>query len=190
VRNLEMVAIDGSLRSDAAPEVDVSSATTRELRESVDVASGLDGQSTSVAAHVPFYLSPHANRWFELRNGAAGSHWSDAARASSALDYVILVSEAAAIGPGIVLADGDAAAPATRFAAGLEAGTLQLRRMRADDDEYRDAELLAPSPFPFEGVTLIGVANEPMRDRVKAVLADVGAHAPRVAVYPPWFAAE
>lgn len=189
VRNLEMVAIDGALRSDAVPEVDVSSATTRELRQTVELTSA-DGSTSTVADHVPFYLSPHANRWFELRTGAAGSHWSAAARASSPLEYVILVSEAAAVGPGIVLADGDAAAPATRFAAGLEAGTVQLRRMRAVDDEYRDAEVLASSPFPFESISLIGVANEPMRDRVKAVLAEAGGHAPRVAVYPPWFSGE
>ncbi len=185
ISNLASIATDGGLRSDAAPEIDVSSATTRELRATVELATGFPASD-----QVPFYLSPHANRWLELRSGAVGSHWSDAARSASATDFVILVSEAAAAGPDLVLADADAAAPATRFAHGLEPGTAQLRRMHALDDEYRDAELLAPSPFPFSSITLIGVAHEPMRDRVKQLLTDVGGAVPRVAVYPPWFAGE
>jgi hypothetical protein len=87
----------------------------------------------------------------------------------------------------VVLADGDAAAPATRFARGTEGGTRQLRRMRSLDPGHLAAELLAPSPFPFDGIALIGVPHEPMRDRVRAILREVGGHAPKVAVYPPWF---
>lgn len=34
-------------------------------------------------------------------------------------------------------------------------------------------------------VTMIAVANEPARDRVRAVLA--GREVPRIGVYPPWF---
>jgi hypothetical protein len=192
--NLALIASERSLRSRVTPAVDVSSLTTRELRDSVELpGSGLDrdpGDHDTVGSRVPFYLSPHANRWLELRAGANGIHWSEAARSIPATEYVVLVSEAAAIGPELVLADSDAAAPATRFAYGLEAGTSQLRRMHAIDDEYRDAELLAPSPFPFDSITLIGVANEPMRDRVKQVLVDAGGPLPRVAVYPPWFAPE
>jgi hypothetical protein len=36
-------------------------------------------------------------------------------------------------------------------------------------------------------VTLVGVPNDKVRDSVKALVADAGGHAPRVAVYPPWF---
>ncbi len=182
IANLEMIAIDGELRAGATPEVDVSSALAREMRRSAPLASG-----GVVADRVPFYLSPEAERWREVRDGAAGAHWSDAARAASPTEFVVLVADAKAAGDDVVLADGDAAAPATRFAHGLESGTQQLRRMRAVDPGYGAAELLAPSPFPFAGVALIGVPHEPMRDRVRAILREVGGHAPKVAVYPPWF---
>jgi hypothetical protein len=172
----------GGVQAGVVPYVDVSSPTTRELRETVDLLAG-----GTVASHVPFFLSPHANRWLELRAGAIGTHWSDAARESSPTEYVILVADAGSIGPDVVLADSDASSPEVRFAHGLDDSTAQLRRMRAIDDEYRDAEVLAPSPFPIENFTLIGVANEPMRDRVKALLADAAGTVPRVAVYPPWF---
>jgi len=29
--------------------------------------------------------------------------------------------------------------------------------------------------------------TKPLRDRVRAILREVGGHAPKVAVYPPWF---
>src|SRR5689334_20424493 len=175
VANLEMIAIDGVLRADATPEVDVSSPLVREMRRSAPLASG-----GTVADRVPFYLSPDAERWREVRDGAAGTHWSGAARAASPTEFVILVADAKSAGDDLVLADGDAAAPATRFAHGLEQGTQQLRRMRSLDPGYASAELLAPSPFPFSAVALIGVPHEPLRDRVRAILREVGGHAPKV----------
>lgn len=45
--------------------------------------------------------------------------------------------------------------------------------------------LVAPSD-DVAGVTLIAVANEPARDRVRAALT--GRQLPRIGVYPPWFA--
>ena len=179
--NLEAIVIDEAIRSDAAPAVDVSSTTTRELRATVELAAG-----GFVGDRVPFQLSPHATRWNELRSGAAGVHWSDAARSTSPLDYVILVTSAGQVGPDIVFADGDAAAPATRFAVG-DAGTALLRTTFSLDSELLDAELLAAGPVPFSAITLVGVPNEPVRDQVKQLLADVGGAAPKVAVYPPWF---
>ena len=194
LRNLEAIVIDEAIRADAAPEVDVSSATTRELRRSAELATG-----GTVADRVPFQLSPNAGRWNELRSGAAGAHWSDAARAANPLEFVILVTSAGAVGSDVIFANGDAAAPATRFAAGDD-GTALLRATFALDPELLDAELLAPSPVPFSAVTLIGVANEPVRDQVRQLLADAGVGhdsagrssgaAPKVAVYPPWFQAE
>lgn len=181
--NLEAIVIDEAIRSDAAPAIDVSSAITRELRAGVELAIG-----GFVADRVPFQLSPNANRWNELRHGAAGAHWSDAARDSSPLDYVILVTSAGAVGPDVIFADGDAAAPATRFATG-DAGTALLRTTYSIDPELLDAELLAAGPVPFSAITLVGVPNEPVRDQVKQLLADVGGAAPKVAVYPPWFQA-
>jgi hypothetical protein len=182
IRNLEMIVIDGELRADATPEVDVASPLAREMRRTAPLASG-----GVVADRVPFYLSPEAERWREVRDGAAGTHWSDAARSANPTDFVILVADARSVGDDLVLADGDAAAPPTRFAHGPELGTQQLRRMRAADATYAAAELLAPSPFAFSGIALIGVPHEPMRERVRAILRDAGGHAPKVAVYPPWF---
>ena len=184
LRNLEAIVIDEAIRADASPEVDVSSATTRELRASVDLAVG-----GTVADRVPFQLSPNSSRWNELRSGAAGVHWSDAARAANPLEFVILVTSAGAVGPDVLFANGDAAAPATRFAAG-DAGTALLRASYALDPELLDAELLAAAPVPFAAITLVGVANEPVRDLVRQLLADVGGAAPKVAVYPPWFQGE
>jgi hypothetical protein len=37
------------------------------------------------------------------------------------------------------------------------------------------------------GIAAITVANEPMRDLVRSPLREAGA-APKVAVYPPWYA--
>ena len=184
LRNLEAIVIDEAIRADAAPEVDVSSATTRELRRSVELATG-----GTVADRVPFQLSPNSSRWNELRSGAAGVHWSDAARAANPLEFVILVTSAGAVGPDVLFANGDAAAPATRFAAG-DAGTALLRASFALDPDLLDAELLAAAPVPFSAITLVGVANEPVRDLVRQLLADVGGAAPKVAVYPPWFQGE
>jgi hypothetical protein len=39
----------------------------------------------------------------------------------------------------------------------------------------------------FDAITLIGVPNDRVRDRVKRLLADSGGHAPKVSVFPPWF---
>ena len=181
LRNLEAIVIDEAIRSDAAPAVDVSSATTRELRAATELSVG-----GTVADRVPFQLSPHARRWNELRSGAVGPHWSDAARATSPLDYVILVTSVGAVGHDVILANGDPVAPATHFGFG-DAGTALLRTTFSQDPELLDAELLAAGPVPFSSITLVGVPNEPVRDQVRQLLADVGGAAPKVAVYPPWF---
>lgn len=183
VRTLESIALDGELRADAVPDVDVSSATTRELRATATVPDG-----RSVASFVSFAVSPDATRWQELREGAVGSHWSDAARAAKPADFVILAVPVDALGSDLVFADGDAGATATRFSAGLEAGTQALRRLHAVDPDFRDAELLAGEPVPLDAVAAITVANERVRDRVRELFADAGVAAPRIAVYPPAFA--
>lgn len=183
-RNLPGILADQRLRADATPAVDVSSSITREMRETADLASG-----RTVAQHVPFFLSPNAGRWEELRTGALGAHWSDEARAASPLDYVILVSTAEAIGPDVVLSDRDAAEHDTRVAIGLDAVAPAIRRVHSSDPDFHEPEVLAPDEFDFAHVSLIGVANEKVRDRVKAALKSAGGHAPKVSVYPPWFQA-
>ncbi|PZQ89809.1 MAG: DUF4433 domain-containing protein [Leifsonia xyli] len=185
LRTLESIALDGELRADAQPDVDVSSATARELRATATTPDG-----RSIASLVAFALAPDSARWQELREGAAGAHWSDAARASKPADFVLLAVPVDALGPDVVFADGDAAAVATRFAAGVEAGTQALRRLHATDPEFRDAELLAAAPVPLSAVVAITVANDRVRDRVRELFADAGLTAPRIAVYPPAFATD
>jgi len=184
VRTLESIALDGELRADAEPDVDVSSATTRELRATATVPDG-----RSVASFVAFSIAQDSTRWQELREGAVGSHWSDAARAAEASGFVILAVPVDALGGDVVFADGDAGAVATRFATGVEAGTQAPRRLHAIDPEFRDAELLAAGPVPLEAVAVVTVANDRVRDEVRAIFTNAGRRAPRIAVYPPAFAA-
>lgn len=181
-QNLAAILADGALRARADPAVDVSSAATREIRAEIEVRDDL-----MVADYVPFYLSPDAARWDELRSGAAGIHWSDAARATKPLDYVILVSTAGHLGPDVVVTDRDAADLSTRFGIGTDGGAPLIRRIRSEDPEFIEPEVLAPASVAFEAITLIGVPNEPVRDRVKRLLKDSGGHAPKVSVFPPWF---
>lgn len=185
LRTLESIALDGELRADATPDVDVSSATTRELRSSATVPDG-----RSVASLVAFQLAQDSTRWQELREGAAGSHWSDAARAAKPADFVILAAPIDALGDDVVFADGDAGAVATRFAAGLESGTQALRRLHASDPDFRDAELLVAGPVSFDVVAVVTVANDRVRDEVRTMFANAGRRAPRIAVYPPAFATD
>lgn len=183
IDNLAAILSDGELRPDAAPALDVSSATTRELRAGADLADG-----STVAAHVAFYGSPTATRWLELRDGALGPHWSDAARAARATEFLLFGVPGAALGDAVVAADADAAAPATRFAFGVPDATTLLRRARAADSELADIEVLSASSVPVASIAAITVANEPMRDLVRYLLREAGA-APKIAVYPPWFSA-
>ena len=182
VQTLESIALEGALVADAKPDVDVSSATARELRSSATVPDG-----RSVAGFVSFFLAQDASRWQELRDGAEGAHWSDAARAAKATEFVILAVPVDALGPDVVFADGDAAGSVTRFSEGVEAGTQALRRLHNTDPDFRDAELLAPEAVPLEQVAIITVANEKVRDKVRGVYDNAGLTAPRIAVYPPAF---
>jgi len=185
LRNLEAIMHTGEIRADVEPVVDVSSAVARELRAGADLADG-----TTVAQHVAFYASPTAERWTELRDGATGPHWSDEARAAKPADFVMLAVPAVQFGADITAADADAAAPATRFAIGTAEATQLLRRLRVDDPEFLNTEILIPHAVPFDSVALIGVANDRIRDQVRDMIARAGGYAPKVAVYPPWFAAE
>lgn len=182
VKTLESIALEGALVPGSTPDVDVSSETTRELRASATVPDG-----RSVAEFVPFFVAQEATRWQELRDGAEGAHWSDAARAAKATEFVILAVPVDALGPDIVFADGDAAGSITRFADGVEAGNQALRRLHAVDPDFRDAELLASRPVGLDAVAIITVANEKVRDAVRGIFASADITAPRIAVYPPAF---
>ena len=179
--NLAAIIEAGALTADATATVDVSSGVTRELRRTAAVSS-----SRMVADFVPFYLSPDATNWLELRTGAAGVHWSDAARGATATEFVVLAGTIGAIGEGLVVSDGDAAGSVTRFASSTEAVDRMLRSLLADEFSLITAEILAHETYPLDAVALIGVANDKTRDAVKALFKGSGI-SPKVAVHPPWF---
>lgn len=88
----------------------------------------------------------------------------------------------------VVATDGDATGALTRFGATRDDAERVLRKLRADSESpaILEAEFLVQEAFPFELVTLIGVANDKVREAVKPILA-ASAYRPKVAVYPPWF---
>jgi hypothetical protein len=174
IGNLERILASGELLADARPPVDVSSDLSRELRATAEAAPG-----EPVSGYVPFYLDPQATLWLELRDGSADPRWSAAAREASSADFVFLITTVATLGPDVVIADGDAASTYTRFAAGDDVDRM-LERLH-DTDVRPDAEALAKGSVPWNAVQLIGVANEKVRDRVRAITTT------KVAVYPPWF---
>ncbi|AIV41083.1 MULTISPECIES: DarT ssDNA thymidine ADP-ribosyltransferase family protein [unclassified Curtobacterium] len=184
VDNLSSIVAEGAiLAADAAaPVVDVSSAETRAARAE---ASAPDGGP--VSGHVPFTLSPDATRWDELRHGAEGTRWSDAARRTRATEYVVLVVPVSAFGASVIVADQDADADDVRFAVGPEAATNLIRRTDFTDPDMHGLELLAGPRVPFSSVAVIGVPNDRVRQQVKSLLAQHRVTGPRVAVFPPWF---
>jgi hypothetical protein len=195
----------------ARPAVDISSAPNREARRAA-LVSGTDGRA--VAGFVPFFLSPNATLWDSIITSTDDPRLSRDAQRSEVFDFVILVSTvrkvidaqagAGATGAGapglgaqalgtltlgiVAVADGDAAGTLTRFGATPESSERVLRRLRAEKDALAilESELLVEEAFPFELVTLVGVANDKVRDVVRGILASSG-HRPKVAVYPPWF---
>lgn len=181
LRNLPAIVDAGALLADARPEVDLSSGITRELRRSAEVADGV-----SVADSVPFYLSPDARLWQDVRSGAAGAHWSDAARRSVPTEFVVLVTTVGALDSPVVT-DGDAAGSTTRFARETLDQQRLLRRLHSDHEALLSAEVLVPIRVPLDTVTLVGVANTRARDEVRGLVSGVPG-SPKIAMYPPWFA--
>jgi hypothetical protein len=184
--NLESILLDGELKplaSGISPDVDVAAPLVRELRAHADVGDG-----RHVDEFVPFTASPDAERWAELRAGAQEPHWSAAARSLSAPDYAVLVAIGRDLGPDLVVADGDAAAPMTRFT--IDDPAKGLTQASRRDPDLLGVEVLAPGAVPLTKVNLIAVANEPARARVRRMFADVEGTPPKVVVHPPWFVAE
>ncbi|TAM66112.1 MAG: DUF4433 domain-containing protein [Microbacteriaceae bacterium] len=200
IGNLSLILEAGRLLADASddwttrPDVDISSADNRASRRRIPVVAGSE---LTVAHYVPFFLSPNAFVWESIRSQHADPRLSRAARGASAYDFVILVTTVKQVTgdeaddpdtPTIVATDGDAVAALTRFGAARETSTRMLRTMLSDDesDATLRAELLVHRAVPFDRVSLIGVANDKVRQSVKAMLG-AAAHRPKVAVYPPWF---
>ncbi|MCU1584377.1 MAG: hypothetical protein JWM49_933 [Microbacteriaceae bacterium] len=196
VSNLADILSTGSLLADSStawtsrPAVDISSPATRESRRNTAV-SGLG--SPNVADFVPFFLVPNATIWEDIRSETADPRLSEDAIGSAPADFVLLVSTVKHAADhsedgDIVVSDGDAAHVLTRFAASTESSQRMLRKLRNDDNAETivEAELLVKDAFPFELVTLIGVANDKAREGVRRILR-TSEHSPKVAVYPPWF---
>jgi hypothetical protein len=200
IRNLPGILAADRLLADASdawetrPVVDISSPANRDARRQTPINGAAD---RAVADHVPFFLSPNALVWENIRAQSLDPRLSEAAHEAAAFDFVILVSTvkkvldaqaADADATPFAVTDGDAAFTTTRFGSTPDAADTLLRTLRAnlDSDSILKAELLVPGEFPFGLITLIGVANDRVRDAVKPLLA-AASHKPKVAVYPPWF---
>ncbi|MGO4690761.1 DarT ssDNA thymidine ADP-ribosyltransferase family protein [Glaciibacter sp. 2TAF33] len=193
ISNLPGILASGALLPDAseardAPVLDIASEGYREARRSVVVTSA--ERERTAAEFVPFFLSPDSLLWESIRSHEADPRLAPTADDWVSFDFVVLVSTVGKAGEaaGAAVADGDAAGPLTRFGTTTEARERMLRALRADKDSdaILAAEFLVEESFPFELVTLIGVANDKVRDAVKEILSASGFR-PKVAVYPPWF---
>ena len=181
VRNLASILSDGELRANATPTVDISSPANRQARSTTTIAAG------AVADYVPFFLAPNSKIWELIRTDETDPRLSTDIRGAIPANFVLLVSTVAKAGlTSTVVADGDAIGPLTRFGTTPEDNERMLRRLHNDEVAIAAAEFLVEQAFPFEAVTLIGVAHAKARDEVKAILAPSG-YAPKVSVYPPWF---
>ena len=168
----------------ATPVVDISAPDNREIRR--EVRTGSEPASATVSAHVPFFLVPNAFLWERMRDSEADLRLAESVHTTSTSDFVILVSTVRAAGELAVVADGDAADPSTRFSSLAESGGKMPRRLHDEEHAVFDAELLVPGEFPFEAITLVGVANDKVRSDVRAMLSEHG-FSQKVSVYPPWF---
>lgn len=204
ISNLAAILATGGLLADASdaletrPTVDISSAEVREARR----AAALPGEDGLVIAdYVPFFLSPHANVWDAIRARSGDPRLVLNTHGSDAYDFVIFVSTVKKVveahaptndefPAAVAVADGDAAKESTRVASSSEGVDRMLVRLRSDPDSdvLLDAELLVQESFPLELVTLLGVANDRVRDAVRDILR-TSTYSPKVAVYPPWFQA-
>lgn len=180
-RNLPSILAAGRILADlhgAAPTVDISALDNRELRREVLVGSA------PVASFVPFFLAPDALLWDGVRRGETDYRLANVPVVPA--QFVLLVSSARAAGDSAVVADGDAADPTTKFSSLSELHGRMPRRLYDEEDALRSAEFLVPEEFPFEAVTLVGVANDKVRSSVRELMQEHGFQQ-KVSVYPPWF---
>jgi hypothetical protein len=196
VENLGRILGAGALLADAgdppaSPVVDLAAPAARAYRRSATVGD----TGAHVAEYVPFLLSTNAHVWDAIRTGTPDPRLADEAVQRPTADHLLLVtSVAAAAGaraqaPGeVAVSETDAAVGGTAFAATWpEAERAIVRLTLADEGAgLRGAEVLVRGSVPLERIALIAVANDRVRDRVRAALAAVGVKV-RVAVYPPWF---
>jgi hypothetical protein len=185
LRNFEAIVRSGCLLSDshgAEPVVDISSAENREERREASV----DG--APVAGFVPFFVSADSALWRDIRSSTLDPRLAAAVRETVPSEFVVLVTTIGKAGrDNSVVAVGDAADAATRFATTPEQATRELGRMRGDEEVLDRAELLVRERLPFDAVTLVGVANDRARNEVREILGG-SEFTTKVSIYPPWFA--
>lgn len=191
--NLARILGAGALVPDAAgaePVVDLAAPAVRAYRR----AQTVPGTDAVLADYVPFLLTPDALVWDAVRTGTPDPRLTAEAVERAAADHIILVSSVAAAAGArtaagtLAASDVDAALPGAELVTERADVERLLRRLSHEDEtaRLRTAELLVHGEVPLERIAVIAVANEKVRDRVRAALAAVGVRT-RVAVYPPWF---
>jgi hypothetical protein len=185
VSNLPAILASRALLADADAVVDISSAAARETRRTIAVSD----EGETVASFVPFFLAPETDVWDAVRFGNADPRLS-VPEDAVASDFVLLVTAISNLaGSSVVIADGDAAHPLTRFEMTPDAADRTLRRIKADEESgrIRAAEYLVKDSVDFDAITLIAVANDKSKNAVRA-LVDPAGYRTRIAIHPPWFA--
>jgi hypothetical protein len=191
VNNLAGILTAGAISPGLEPIVDISPAGARDERDDVEIP-GLP--EVKLSEFVPFFLSPNALMWQSIRSGAAHPRVSRDIQGSEAADFVLLVSTVRKVMETeqvFAVTDGAAETDTTRFGVAKPDAEKMLQRLRSDAgaDALLEAELIVHGPVSLESVSLIGVAHDKARAVVRQILTDTDADA-KVAVYPPWFAAE
>jgi hypothetical protein len=188
LNNLAAIIADRAIVAGATASLELSPVELRDERGAIPVPGTTDQILTD---YVPFFLSPENELWLGLRAGRDHPRLSAAARSADALDFVFLVSTVRHVvtpDAAFLLADGNAEGGTTRFATTREEAERMLYRLRAESDEtaLQNAEFLVAGRLPLESVTLIGVANDKVRQSVRELLAGSD-FTPKISVYPPWF---
>jgi hypothetical protein len=186
--NLAGVIEQGAIVAGATASLELSPTELRDERGEINIPGTGDLRLTDF---VPFFLSPEAELWQELRAGRDHPRLSTAAQRADLLDYVFLVSTVRHVISAestFVLADANSEGNATRFATTREDAERMLYRLRAtaEDSAAQNAEFLVAQRLPLESVSLIGVANDKVRQSVRELLSGSD-FTPKIAVYPPWF---
>jgi hypothetical protein len=188
VSNLPGMRERGAIVADAQPTLDISPSELRMERGEIPIPGIAD---VTLADFVPFFLSPDAALWQSLRAGLDHPRLSASARAADSLEFIFLVSTVrhiVALERPFAIADGNSESSTTRFATTRSDAERMLHGLRSDSDGSgpKDAEILVAEGLPLESVTLIGVANDRVRERVRELLAGSD-FTPKISVYPPWF---
>jgi hypothetical protein len=188
VSNLPAILASGSLAAGSTPALELSPDAARLERGEIPIPGG---PADMLAEYVPFFLTPDAQLWQTLRSGDEHPRISSKARAADTYDFVFLVSTVKHVvnaGAAFVVADRNSEGSTTRFAISREDAERMLHRLRSDNggEQLLDAELLVADRLPLESVTLVGVANDRVRQVVRDMLAG-SEFTPKISVYPPWF---